>query len=479
MLAMTESSMSSGDVSRIERVIADLRPQTPPRPGQNATRTLAERMTELGTPGASIAVIDNFEIAWAKGFGVRKQGTRAPVRTDTAFQAGSISKPVFALAAMRLAQDRRIDLDANVRDYLKSWQLPDGDDGWAPKITLRQLLSHTAGTTVHGFRGYPVGWPVPSLPQVLDGAQPAYPLPVYVDLIPGLQFRYSGGGTSIAQLAVTDVIGRPFAELMRELVLAPLGMTDSGYEQPPPSRLADRAAWAHPFSATPLPGGWHIFPEMAAAGLWSTARDIARLGVAVMRGLRGEDSRFGLSQESLSEMMRPPLPNHASGTDFVGLGWFCYGDGDAFRFGHAGLNHGFLADARFYPATGQGAVVMINSNQGWPLLEELIKALEREYRWPMPATPAAGETAATTGIEGTYRDNAGRTFQLQQTDGKLLLQIGDQEAIGLSPGSNGVFSAKLPQISLRIAPAADGVLTLYLTQGGKTFEAARIPDRLD
>jgi CubicO group peptidase (beta-lactamase class C family) len=469
--------MPSEDVSRIERVVADLRPQAPCRPGQKSIRTLTERMAELATPGVSIAVIDDFDIAWARGFGVRKQGESAPVLVDTPFQVGSISKPVFAVAAMRLAQDKQIDLDADIRDYLKSWRLPEGDDGWAPKITLRQLLSHTAGTTVHGFPGYPPGQPAPSLPQVLDGTPPANTLPVYVDLVPGLQFRYSGGGTSIAQLALTDIFGRPFPDLMRELVLAPLEMANSGYEQPPPPRLADRAALAHPFNAVPSPGGWHIYPEMAAAGLWTTARDIARLGVDVLRGLRGEASRLGLSQKSLAEMVRPPLPNHVAGTDFVGLGWFCFGKDEAFRFGHGGGNHGFLADARFYPATGQGAVVIINSNQGWPLLEELIKSLEREYRWPMPA-PAAIGAATATGIEGAYRDDAGRAFHLRRIDGTLLLQIGDQDAIGLSLETNGLFSAKVPQISLRVAPAADGALTLHLTQGGKTFEAARLPDGL-
>ena len=471
--------MPSEDVSRIERVVADLRPQSPCRPGQKGFRSLGERMAELGTPGASVAAIDNFEVAWARGFGVRKQGEPAPVLADTPFQVGSISKPVFALAAMRLAQDSRIDLDADVRDYLKSWQLPDGDDGWAPRVTLRQLLSHTAGTTVHGFPGYAAGGPIPSLTQVLNGAPPANTQPVFVDLIPGFQFRYSGGGTTIAQLAVSEIIGRPFPELMRELVLAPLAMEDSSYEQPPSSRLADGGASAHPFSAVPVAGGWNIYPEMAAAGLWTTARDIARLGVAVMRGLRGEGSGLGLLQESFSEMVRPQLPNHVAGTDFVGLGWFCFADGDAFRFGHAGWNHGFLADARFYPATGEGAVVIINSNQGWPLIEELFKSLEREYRWPVPAAPAPSEAPAATGIEGTYRDNAGRAFHLRQADGKLLLQIADQDAIGLSPGPNGVLSAQVPQISLRLAPAADGTMAIHLTQGGKTFEAARIPDRLD
>ncbi|HEY0852018.1 MAG TPA: serine hydrolase domain-containing protein [Bradyrhizobium sp.] len=468
--------MSSDDVARIGRITADLRRQSPCPPGQSSSRTLGERMAELGTPSASVAVIDNFEVAWARGFGVRKQGEPAPVLADTPFQTGSVSKAVFAVAAMRLAQDKRIDLDADVRFYLKSWRLPHGDDGWQPKITLRQLLSHTAGTTVHGFPGYPAGAPVPSLPQVLDGTPPANTQAVYVDLIPGFQFRYSGGGTTIAQLAMTEVVGRPFTELMRELVLAPLAMEDSSYEQPPPSRIADRAALAHPLSAVPAAGGWNVYPEMAAAGLWTTARDVARLGVAVMRGLHGETSRLGLSQESLSEMVRPQLPDHVAGTDFVGLGWYCFGEGGAFRFGHAGWNHGFVADARFYPVTGQGSVVIINSNQGWPLIEELIKSMEREYRWPMPAQ-AAGETLPATAIAGTYRDNCDRIFQLRHTNGKLLLQIGDQDAIGLSPGPNGDFSAKVPQISLRLAPNGDGPPGLRLTQGGKTFEAARIADR--
>ena len=147
-------------------------------------------------------------------------------------------------------------------------------------------------------------------------------------------------------------------------------------------------------NAVPVAAGWNIYPEMAAAGLWTTARDIARLGVAVMRGLRGEASPLGLSQDSLSEMVRPQLPNHAAGTDFVGVGWFCFADGDAFRFGHAGWNNGFVADGGFIPPPGR-APVMINSNQGWPLIEELFKSLEREYRWPVLA-PAAREALAET-----------------------------------------------------------------------------------
>jgi CubicO group peptidase (beta-lactamase class C family) len=466
--------MPSEDRLRINRALADLRPQGPVRQGKKAVRTLSERMAELHTPGVSMAVIENFDVAWAEGFGVRKIREDEAVRPDTPFQTGSISKPVFALAVMRLCQDKRMDLDVDIGTYLKSWPLPQGDGGWTPKINLRQLLSHTAGTTVHGFPGYPTDGSWPSLPQVLDGTPPTNTPPVFVDLIPGLQFRYSGGGTSIAQLAVTDLTGMRFPELMRELVLAPLGMEDSSYEQPPPSRLADRAAVAHPINGVPVPEGWHVYPEMGAAGLWSTASDLARLGVALMRGLRGKTSGLGLSRDNLSAMLRPQLANQATGGEFVGIGWQCAGDGDGFRFGHTGANRGFSAEVRFYPATGQGAVVMLNSNEGWDLMEELFQSFEREYCWPSSSSRSS-EAPVAANVEGTYRDAAGRIFRLQQSSGEFLLWVGEQGAIHLSPCSNGTLSAKIPQISLRVQTTADGSRAIYLTQGGATFEAIQFP----
>lgn len=467
--------MPSEDPTRIDRVIADLRPQGPRPPPRRAVCTLEDRMRELCTPGVSVAVIDNFEVAWARGFGVRRMGESAAVQPDTPFQTGSISKPVFALAVMRLCQDQRIDLDADVRTYLKSWQIPAGDGGWEPKINLRQLLSHTAGTTVHGFPGYPAGSTLPSLAQILDGFPPANTSPVFVDLVPGLQFRYSGGGTTIAQLAVTDALGSAFPDLMRDLVLAPLGMADSSFEQPPSSRLADRAAVGHPLNGIAMPGGWHVFPEMAAAGLWSTAPDLARLGAALMRCLRGEITALRLSRESLAAMLRPQLPDQAEGGDFVGLGWFCTGAGDAFRFGHPGNNFGFLADLRLYPATGQGAAVMLNSNQGWPLIEELPQAIAREYGWPV-AAQATNETSTPVDLAGTYRDSADRVFRLEQSGDTFLLWVGDQGPIRLTRSSDGVLSAEMPQIKIR--QSAKGSPAITLTQGGRTFEAVKAGEQL-
>ena len=194
-----------------------------------------------------------------------------------------------------------------------------------------------------------------------------------------------------------------------------------------------------------------------------------------MQGLRGEATCLGLSREGLAAMLRPQLPDQAKGGEFVGLGWFCAEEGDAFHFGHAGSNRGFLAELRLYPATGQGAAIMINSNQGWLLAQELLRAIEREYGWPtISPTQVTNEASITAHLGGTYRDSAGRAFRIEQTGGQLLLSIGDQTPIRLSSSANGVFSAQTPQIKVWLAPTSEAAITL--TQGGRTFEAVKVPD---
>jgi hypothetical protein len=253
-------------------------------------------------------------------------------------------------------------------------------------------------------------------------------------------------------------------------------MENSGFEQPPPPILADRAALGHAVSGVPIPDGWHVYPEMGAAGFWTTAGDLARLGGALMRSLRGELLGLGLSRENLAAMLRPQLPDEAKGGEFVGLGWFCKGEGDAFRFGHGGWNHGFIADLRLYPATGQGAAVMINSNQGWPLLEELFLSIEREYDWPA-ALQSTGDSSTPLGLDafdGTYRDSVGRMFRIEKTCEKLLLWVGDQDPIRLTFSSNGVLSAQTPQVNVRVASTSEAPPSITLTQGGRTFQAVKL-----
>jgi CubicO group peptidase (beta-lactamase class C family) len=462
-----------GADERMSRVLADLRPETAVPARESPAQTLAQRMEYYATPGASIGVVDDGALAWASGFGVRMMGTVDAVTATTPFQAGSISKPVFALAVMRLVERGTLDLDTDVNGYLFSWRVP-ANGGWQPRITLRQLLSHTAGTTVHGFRGYPASGPWPTPLEVLQGVPPANTPEVIVDLMPGLAFRYSGGGTTIAQQVVVDVLGRPFPALMRELILDPLGMADSTFEQPLLAPMAARAAVAHPLNGQPLSGGAHVYPEMAAAGLWTTAADLSRLAIALMRTLRGERSALPLNAESVRSMLQPQLPDQTIGEHFVGIGWYCSGEGDDFCFGHQGVDEGFLAEIRVLPNRGKAAAVMINAH-GWLLPVEIFKAIGREYGWPAAPLRAAS-IAMPPGIDyaGSYRSEHDVLADVAQSADGLTLRLGGQMPVPLAPSSEVEFHAVVLNLFVHFETESDRAVTaMTLMQHGKEIRLIR------
>jgi CubicO group peptidase (beta-lactamase class C family) len=444
--------MSTSDLEeRIRRVMSDLREETT-IPGQYCSPCpVHQRMAQTCTPAVSVGVIDNFEVAWARGFGLLAAGSEAAA-ANTPFQCGSISKPVFALAVMKLVENGTIDLDADVNDCLTSWRLPT-NDGWQPHLSLRHLLSHTAGTTVHGFPGYPASGPWPTVPQILRGVPPANNQPIVVDVLPGTQFRYSGGGTTIAQQVVVDVTRKPFPELMRQLILEPVGMMDSGFEQPAPSAFTKRVAKSHPWNGTEIPGGYHVYPEMAAAGLWTTAADLALLGVEVMRALRGNSSKLGLAPETVSSMLHPQLSNQEIGQEFVGLGWFCAGKEETFRFWHDGWNHGYVATMLMLPAIGKGVVVMVNSNQGWMLRGEITAAVGREYGWPaLKEVPKISDINPKLTYAGDYESANGRMRVTQESD-RLLVEFAFQQALPLYHSAAGEFFSRAINLRLQFAGA--------------------------
>lgn len=226
------------------KVLDDLRPEAPFRRRNGVPKSLVNVMQRRAIPGVSIAIVGHCEVVWERGFGVRSANGQDEAKANTLFQEGSISKAVFAMAVTRLFETGTLDLDEDVNAYLTSWQVPSNGE-WTPRIALRHLLSHTAATNVHGFSGYPVSGPIPTLVQVLEGASPANTSPIVVEGIPGLSYRYSGGGTTIAQQVIMDLLGRPFPDIMRELVLDPVGMKDSTYEQPLPLDRAMEAAGGH------------------------------------------------------------------------------------------------------------------------------------------------------------------------------------------------------------------------------------------
>jgi len=332
---------------------------------------LAARMAKLKVPGVSIAVIHEGRIEWARGFGVVSVGG-PPVTEDTLFQAASISKPVFALAALHQVDAGKLELDADVNEYLKSWKVPENKFTAEQKVTLRRLLSHSAGLTVGGFVGYEPGDPIPTTVEILNGLPPVNSPPVLVDWLPGSKLRYSGGGYVVAQLLLSDVTGEPLPKLLHDTVLAPLGMTHSTFEQPLPSARMGEAALPYLSNGKALANGPRIHPELAAAGLWTTPSDLARYALGVRAALAGESSV--ISAATAREMLTRVMGDW-------GLGPVLGGGTSRKLFAHSGGNFGYRCFLVAYE-DGEGAVVMTNSDRGDEITEQVIRAVARVYGWP-------------------------------------------------------------------------------------------------
>jgi CubicO group peptidase (beta-lactamase class C family) len=471
LLADSSKSGTPDDIEhRIERVVSGLRPETAFIDRYSANAALKERMAFYHTPGVSIAVVNNYKIEWARGFGVKEWGKRLPVTETTLFQAGSISKPIFALAVMRLVQEGRLDLDEDVNRYLVSWKVPP-NGSWQPRITLRQLLSHSAGLTVHGFPGYLRTEKLPTVVDILEGRPPSNTPRIEVNILPGTQFRYSGGGMTVAQQLVVDVLSQPFPKIMRDLVLDPLGMTHSTYEQPLSKRLEGSAATAHPSKNHPVEGKWHVYPEMAAAGLWTTPSDLAHAGVELQLALKGESKRI-LSAERVAQMFKPGID------EAIGIGFFLSGKGGSVRFSHGGWDEGFVAEMTMYKDTGMGAVIMLNSNEGAAMLSEIERSIAREYKWPdyFPKERATVEVPADLlqAFVGEYEAKSGFKCAITKENVKLLFGAAGQPPVELNAESEtNFFMTTLNGEITFDRTAKSEVRGLTLQQGGKQISAER------
>ena len=409
---------------RIRRVLQGLRPSIAIK-GRPAVRwTVAERMAEYHVPGASIAVIDGGRVAWAQGFGVKQTGATDSVTATTLFQAQSISKPVAATAALILADSGRVSLDEDVNTYLKSWKLPSNAYQVHEKVTLRRILSHSAGLTVGGFAGYRTGDSIPTLRQILNGEKPANNPAIRVDTVPGSVSRYSGGGLVVMQQLLMDVTGEPFPALMKGLVLAPTGMTLSTYEQPLPENRRHEAASGHDGDGLVIKGLWPIQPEMAAGGLWTTPTELAEWALAITEAWSGQSSHL-LSPRMAREMLSV---QHGA----FGLGIYLEGAGDTFAFHHAGSNSGFRALLLMFPRAGKGAVIATNADRGDALIDEILTSIATEYQWPSRRQSERDVVNLTArqlqGLIGKYALPPGPSgapvfFEISRADGKLFAEL--------------------------------------------------------
>ncbi len=388
-----DASALQARIARVERGLAT--PSTV-KGGPDHGMTLAQRMAFHRVPAVSIALIENGRVEWTRACGLADVASRRPATPDTLFQAASISKAASAIGALRLVEQGNLSLDGDANEHLAAWTIPPRGSAADPAVSLRMLLNHSAGTTVHGYGGYPQGQALPTLVQMLDGLPPANSAAVRIDAAPGSTWRYSGGGYTIVQLMVTEASGQPFDRYMKAAVLDPLGMSRSTFAAPLPERLRDRAATAYDAEARTVAGGSYVHPESAAAGLWSTAGDLARLVIGVQRAEAGEAGAL-VSRATASTLLTRGLGEY-------GLGFFVEDLGDRVSFSHSGGNRGFRARIYGYTRTGQGIAVMTNGDNGAALIDEILVSVAEEYDWP--EFRLAGKAAVSGGATGE-RSRAG------------------------------------------------------------------------
>jgi CubicO group peptidase (beta-lactamase class C family) len=453
--------------ARIRQVENNLLPRVALKENLGRPATLAQRMQEFGIPGVSIAVIDGGKIVWTRAYGVSDTVEKTPVTVDTIFQAGSISKPIAALGALRLTKEGKLSLDDNVNAKLKTWRVPDNDFTKDQKVTLRRLMSHTAGLTVHGFPGYAVGSDIPSVVQVLDGQPPANTAPVRVDVIPGSTYRYSGGGYTVMQLLIADVSNESFESFMQSKVLDVLGMKSSSYAQNPPPTLTARRASAHRPGGERIPGKWHIYPEMAAAGLWTTPSDLARYLLYVEAAGRGEGGEL-LTPALAKELVTRQSPGQH------GLGPSIEGADEFVRFGHGGVDEGFEANMIAYVARGQGVVIMANANVARMLFDEIKESVARAYEWPgYPIEPQLEAQPISRNllerVPGKYQLTPQTTGALVTRDGRLVLEIVDLGAVEVfAKSATELFAPAMGPITIQVVES-EGKVTALKTSNGREY----------
>ncbi|WP_263366657.1 beta-lactamase family protein [Edaphobacter bradus] len=347
------------------------------RGGKTDDMNLDSQMKALGVPAVSIAAIRNGAIDWARAYCVCSiEGV--PVSTETLFGAASIAKPVTAFGVLKLVEQGKIDLDANVNQYLTRWKIPDNQFTVKQKVTVRELLNHTSGIGTHNGEIYDPSSPIPTLLQLLEGEKPARTPPVRVEAVPGTKFAYSNGGYLVLSLLIEDVTGESFAPYMKRTVLDPIGMKHSTFDAPLPLKWRARAATAYGADGKlSVPPSKFVEPNLAAGGLWSTATDLAKFLLEVQSEYDGQSHKV-LQQQTVRMMVSPD--KGITSPRRWGLGFEVGGSQENPYIRHEGS--AFFQDDMVEYLDGNGIVVMTSGGGGGELAEEVIRSAGTVYDFP-------------------------------------------------------------------------------------------------
>jgi CubicO group peptidase (beta-lactamase class C family) len=377
--------------------------------------SLTDRMAHYHINGISIAVIHNYNIEWAKGYGWADISEKRPATNKTLFQAASLSKSINAVGLMKMVQDKKLELNTDINQYLTSWKFPYDATAKNKKITIGNLLSHTAGLSVNGFGGYAVGDKLPLLTQILDGKKPSNSQAVRSLSEPGIKFQYSGGGVTISQLIVTDVTHQPYDEFMNETVLKPLEMTNSFFTQPPSESKAQLLATGYYGNGKEVKGKYHIYPEQAAAGLWTNPSDLCKFIIEIQSSNSGKSYKV-LSPEITKVLLTPYIENSPA------LGLFIIKLGNTEIFSNSGLNCGFTCMFNG-SSDGDGVVIMANSDNS-QIFDEILYSIASVYNWkyhsPVHKNVIKMPQTLLESYCGNYKYN-GQKVKLKLIDNNLYL----------------------------------------------------------
>ena len=438
----------------------------------DAPKTLQQRMAEDKIKGLSLAVIENYQVVWAKGYGWADDSLKVPVTTQTLFQAASISKSLNSVGVLQLVQDKKLGLHSDINTYLASWKFPYDSLSKGKTISVANLLSHTGALTVHGFAGYEQGVPTPSIEQILDGKKPANSPAVRSMYEPGARSEYSGGGITISQLIVTDITHERYADYMKKRVLMPLGMTLSTFSQPPLDVNPSLLASGYSVEGKRLPGKYHIYPEQAAAGLWTNPTELAKYIIETQLAYEGKSSKV-LDPQTTRLRLTPYHDNSAA------LGVFITGNDSTKYFGHGGANEGFRCQYYGSMEGGNGIVIMVNSDNG-QILQELVNSIAKVYGFAGLAFTTTKsvvrvEDSVLESYTGQYSLTPTFIITLSREGNQLYAQATGQPKFSIYPeATNRFFTKSFPAEFEIVKNAAGEVTSAILYQNGQKVEAKKI-----
>lgn len=402
---------------------------------------ILDRMKYYKVPGVSIAVIKDYKIDWAKGYGLADTTKNIKVTTKTMFSAGSISKFVMAVTALKMVENRQIELEKPINNYLTSWKIAENDFTKKTPITLRMLLSHSAGTSQSSYFGFTPTQALPSIVEILSGAKISETRAVVVNSEPNVAFQYSGGGSIIAQLALMDISKKSFSDLTQELIFDKLGMTDSTFEQPIPIKFTEQSSWAYS-SASWFKGMPYVYPQQAAAGLYTTPTDLAKFFIDIQKSYLGKGK---ILKQPTTKQMLSAQQNVSDGSykEQIGIGPFLIqrtdnNDPNGVYFEFTGVNAGFLAYGIASVTNGNGAIIMLNSGDDVNGLgKEIRRAIAKTYDWtnflPTEISPINLSDQELNQFVGRYRMSIDEVLYLRREKNYLVENINEGNDIYCFP----------------------------------------------